>query len=118
MTRTDYTSQEGRGLANIEDCVNTTIKALEEYTQKSTERLITAARNSKCNIWTIRDTIKTRKQKWEEKQLNGYFKRQTAEIAHEMSWSWLRRGNLKRETESPIIAAQDNAIRTNYIKAK
>ena len=108
----------GRGLANIEDCVNTTIKALEDYTQKSTERLITAARNSDCNIWTIRDTTKTRKQKWEEKQLYGYFKRQTAEIAHEKSWSWLRRGNLKRETESLIIAAQDNAIRTNYVKAK
>ena len=34
------------------------------------------------------------------------------------TWSWLRRGNLKRETESLITAAQDNAIRTNYIKAK
>ena len=34
------------------------------------------------------------------------------------TWSWLTRGNLKRETESLITAAQDNAIRTNYIKAK
>ncbi len=32
--------------------------------------------------------------------------------------TWLRRGNLKRETESLLIAAQNNAIRTNYIKAK
>ena len=30
----------------------------------------------------------------------------------------MQRGNLKRETESPIISAQNNAIRTNYIKAK
>ena len=34
------------------------------------------------------------------------------------TWTGLRRGNLKRETESLIIAAQVNAIRTNYIKAK
>ena len=39
------------------------------------------------------------------------------EVAHEKTWTWLRKGNLKRETESLIIAAQNNAIRTNYIKA-
>ena len=86
--------------------------------KKSKERLITAARNSNSNIWTSKNTTKTRKQKWEEKQLYGYFKRQTAEIAHMKTWSWLRRGNLKREMESLITATQDNAIRTNYIKAK
>ena len=31
---------------------------------------------------------------------------------------WLRKGNLKRETESLLIAAQNNAIRTNFGKAK
>ena len=34
------------------------------------------------------------------------------------TWTWLRKGNLKRETESLLIAAQDNAIRTNHIKAR
>ena len=29
-----------------------------------------------------------------------------------------RKGNLKRETESLLVAAQNNAIRTNHIKAK
>ena len=32
--------------------------------------------------------------------------------------TWLRKGNLKRETESLLITAQNNAIRTNYIKVK
>ena len=31
---------------------------------------------------------------------------------------WLRKGNLKRETESLLIAAENNAIRTNHIKAR
>ena len=30
---------------------------------------------------------------------------------------WLRNGNLNRETESLLIIAQNNAIRTNHIKA-
>ena len=109
----------GRSLVNIEDCVDATIQALEEYTQKTKERLIaTEARNSNCKIWTNRGTTKTRKQKWEEKQLYGYFKRQTAGIAQVKSWSWLRMVNLQRKMGSLITAAQDNAIRTNYIKAK
>ena len=35
-----------------------------------------------------------------------------------MTWTWLRKENLKRKTESLLIAAQNNAIGTNYIKAK
>ena len=59
----------------------------------------------------------TRKQKWEGKQLYGRFKR-LINISHQKTWTWRRKGNLKRETESLLIAAQDNAIRTNHIKAR
>ena len=31
---------------------------------------------------------------------------------------WLRKGKFKRETESLLIAAQNNAIRTNHINAR
>ena len=31
---------------------------------------------------------------------------------------WLRKGNLNRETESLLIVAQNNAIRTNHIKTE
>ena len=44
--------------------------------------------------------------------------RQTDDIAGEDRWLWLKQGNLKRETESLILAAQEQAIRTNVIKAK
>ena len=50
--------------------------------------------------------------------MHEYFKGQVNEIAHEMTWVWLRNGNLKRETESLFIATENNAIRTNYVKAK
>ena len=60
----------------------------------------------------------TRKQKWGTKQEYGYFKQQTCENSHEKSWTWLRKENLNRETESLLIPAQNNAIRTDYIIAK
>ena len=39
-------------------------------------------------------------------------------ISHQKTWTWLRKGNLTRETESLLIATQDNAMRTNLIKAR
>ena len=53
-----------------------------------------------------------------EKQLYVRFKRLINNISHQKTWAWLRKGNLKRGTESLLIAAQDNAIRTNHIKAR
>ena len=79
--------------------------------------MITAIRNNSDNTIDKRITI-TRKQNWEEKQLYGRFKRRRNNISHDKTWTWLRKGNFKKETESHLIAAQNNAIRTNHIKAR
>ena len=60
----------------------------------------------------------TRKQKWEGKLCCGHFKRLINNISHEKTWTWLRKSNFKRKTESLLIAAQNNAIRINHIKAR
>ena len=59
-----------------------------------------------------------RKQKWKEKQVYRRFKWQINNISHYKTWTWLRTGNHKREKESLLIAARNNAIRTNHIKAR
>ena len=107
----------GRGLANIEDSVDASIQRLKDYIQKHEGGLITTTRNDTENTMNNRMTI-TRKQRWEGKQLYGRFKRLINNISHEKTWTWLRKGNFKGETESLLIAAQDNAIRTNHIKAR
>ena len=61
---------------------------------------------------------KTRKQKWEGKQLHGRFKRLINNISHDKNWTWLRKGNFKRETESLLMAAKNSTIRTNHIKVR
>ena len=107
----------GSGLASIEDSVDASIQRLEDYIEKHERGLITAIRNDTDN--TINDRLTTtRKQKWEKKQLYSRFKRLINNISHQKTRNWLRKGNLKRETESLLIAAQDNAIRTNHIKAR
>ena len=107
----------GKGHASIEDSVDTSIHRLENYIQKHEGGLITATRHETENTMNNTMTI-TRKQKWEGKQLYGRFKRLINNISHDKTWTWLRKGNFKRETESHLIAAQDNVIRTNHIKAR
>ena len=41
-----------------------------------------------------------------------HFKQQTSEISHDKTWTLLRKGNLKTETDSLLIAAQNSAIKT------
>ena len=55
---------------------------------------------------------------WEEKVLHGQYFRQTKELRSDECWAWLQNGDLKRETESLIVAAQNQSIRTNLVKAK
>ena len=101
-------------MARIEDSVDASIQRLEDYIQKRWGRLITATRNN-TDTRTSRTTI-TRKQKWKGKKLYGSFKRLTSDTSYRKTWTWLKKW--KRKTESLLIAAQNNAIRTNHIKAR
>ena len=94
----------GRGLTSIEDYVDASIQRLEDFIEKRGEGLITATRNNSENTGTNRTTI-IRKQRWEEKQHYGHFKRLISNISCEKTWTWLSKGKLKRETESFLIAA-------------
>ena len=53
-----------------------------------------------------------------QKKLHGKSFNQIEEVAGKEKWLWLRDRSIKRETESLIMAAQDQTIRKNTIKAK
>ena len=44
--------------------------------------------------------------------------RQIKEVRSDQCRAWLQNGDLKRETESLIVAAQNQSIRTNLVYAK
>ena len=62
--------------------------------------------------------MRKRTEEVRSKKLHGQFMMEMDEIASENSWSWLRTGYLKKETEGLLVAAQNQALRTNAIKAK
>jgi hypothetical protein len=63
-------------------------------------------------------TVRNLKEIWEAKRLHGQFPQSLDEglIDKEQSSHWLKSGDIKGETESVIMAAQDQAIGTNYSK--
>ena len=57
------------------------------------------------------------KQKWIEKRMYGQFLRDMPEkVDKNKTWDWLIRSDLKVEKEALLCAAQEQAIRTNYVK--
>ena len=109
--------QGGRGLASIEHTIDASIQRLEDYIEKHERGLITTIRVDTDKMINERMTT-TRKQEWEGKQRYGRFKRLINNISHQKTWTWLRKGKLKRETESLLIAAQHKAIRNQSYQSE
>ena len=48
--------------------------------------------------------------------LHGQFERDTKYVKTEESWDWFSKGDLKRKTESLLVAAQGQALNTNSVR--
>ena len=69
----------------------------------------------------MKDSIAEKtKDRWHGKRMHGQLPRNLDEklVDIEQSYCWLKSDDIKGETESTIVAAQDQAITTNYFKNK
>ena len=87
---------------------------LENYTHKllwdfdiHTDHLISARRPDLI----IMNKKKNKKKQKKNKLLYEHLRRKIEEIVDDMSWTWLRKGNLMGETKSLLIAAENNPIK-------
>ena len=51
-----------------------------------------------------------------ENLLHGRFRKVAEEVRSKSSWEWLKKGYLKKETESAIVAAQDQVLCTSNLR--
>ena len=104
----------GRGWISIKDCVKLAIRDLEKYVHGCEERLIQTARGDKIHGLGAASVLKRSKKEkrledWEEKVLHGQYLSQTKKVRSDQCWAWLQNGDLKRETESLIVAAHNQS---------
>ena len=89
----------------------------------SEERWIQAARGDTIDGLEVVSVLKRSKKEkrlgdWEKKVLHGQYLRQTKKVRRDQCWAWFQNGDLKRKTESLIVAAQNQSIKTNLVKAR
>ena len=61
--------------------------------------------------------INEREKTWKEKRMHGQYIREMDEnIDNDKTWGRLKNGDLNACTEALICAAQDQALRINYVK--
>ena len=101
-----------RGLIGLDDCVQVEVRSIEKYLSTSKEK--TLKKVSRIRI--IENTKYGRskeeihnehREKYEGKPLHGRFRKATEEVRSKRSWDWLKKGYLKKKTESNIVVAQD-----------
>ena len=110
--------QGGRGLTSVEDCVRLKEAGLADYVQSSTRPLMVAVAKEGLPLKEKTLTQKQLKEQkgleraesWKNKPLHGQFLRQTEEIRDDATWDWLRKGDLKKETEGTITAGAGSSI--------
>jgi len=132
--------QGGRGLMQLETAHVVEITKLAEYIDRKEDPLIQVVRTHKHNTDSVvlqtarclktevqKETRKIKesiaektKGKWQGKRMHGQLPRNLDEklVDIEQSYRWLKSGDIRGETESTIVAAQDQAISTNYFKNK
>ncbi len=116
----------GRGLHDIKEAIESEERSLIEHLWTTKEDHLTAAAkrgglyNAKTEAheaWK-KNKAEERLQSWKNKPLHGQYPRQVEAITStEHCYKWLKKVNLKIETEALLTAAQDQALNTKAHKA-
>ena len=104
----------GRGLTTIDDSIDARTRKL----QKKAERKTDYSNQKQCRQHKDHQNDNNQETKMRRKTTVWTFQMTHKQNSHEKTWTWQRKRNFKRETESLLITAQKNAIRTNHIKAR
>ena len=102
--------------------MNVEVQSLDKYFSDSKEWMLKiVAGEKRLSEVENRDTFKKhlkeeKRSQWLEKLLHGISLKDTEKVSTERMWQWLQGRHLKKETETMVCAAQEQALWVNSIK--
>ena len=126
MTLPEYTypgKKGGRGLISVESCVRREENDLSSYARNSEALLRKVGDSNVVNISEAVDPkeykvneAKESENEWKQKRMHGQYVKEKECIDWDRTWHWIPKGDLKGCTEALICSAQEQALRTNYMR--
>ena len=116
--------EEG-GLISCEECIKSEENNLGWYVANQSDKLLVGVKvsgvidteNCISKDEYKKKRIEEKENSWKEKPMYGQFIRDMKEgVDKPGTWEWMRKADLKVGTEALICAAQEQALRTNYVK--
>ena len=114
----------GRDLISCESCVGREENKLSWYVRNSEEALLRKVGDS--NVVNISEAVDPKEYKvneakqteneWKQKRMHGQCVREKEGIEWDRTWQCIAKGDLKGCTEALIRSAQEQALRTNYMR--
>ena len=112
----------GKGLVGCENSVKSEKNGFGWYVKNNIVPLLVRTSRTITHKVTVdpKEFKKTkeeqRKNEWAAKRLHGQFARDMKDNDGNNTWRWMRKSDLKGCTKALICSAQEQSIRTNYIK--
>jgi len=121
---TNYKEKQFVNIVKSQEITQLNMNSIIKTAAKSTEELSQPNEKSDVKQDGIQHTKarlgESLKKKWKKKVMHGQYIRNTDRqlISEEDTFLWLLKGDLKVETESEIVAAQDQVLQTKYYATK
>ena len=108
-----------RGLLSITDVVHLEKHSLSVYVNKSKESIMAKVRdhllrNVDCDTISKSTILSNHVEQWRSKALHGQWPKLMEELDAD-SFHWLQNAFLEPVTEALLVAAQDQALNTNWL---
>lgn len=103
----------GKGLISLEEC-----ERIEKKFRFLSQRTRTINRSGNWSNVITTQSLQQHKENYAQKGICSAFMRVTEEVRDNNCWLWMKKGDLKKDSEGLIMVAKDKSLQTGRVKTR